>query len=164
MEEKQKGKENILKLYSQQNQQKDTTKYNSYLYINQDGLFYWMWDDALNIKEKTKTHSISLPLREGKVWDSYYGKNPAKMECISTDSLIKTPLGSYKTFVVKVTFTDKSQKDYDTEITMVDFYDDQIGQVELQMQATALIKKSKDDIVRKKISETTLLADKMTRP
>ena len=162
-DEKQKGKENVLHFENSQNKEKDTTKYNTFLYINEEGLFHWTWDESKNIKDKNKTQSISLPLREGKVWDSYYGKNPAKLECISTDSLIKTPLGSYKTFVVKATFTDKSQKGFDTEITMVDFYNEQIGQVELQMSATAVIKKDKEDVVRKKISDMTLKADKMTK-
>ena len=57
---------------------------------------------------------------------------------------------------------DNPQKDYDKEITMVDFYDANLGQVEVQMTATAIFKKV--DTVRKKISETTLLADKITKP
>jgi hypothetical protein len=161
-DEKQKGKENVLRVQSSQNgEKKDTMTYGSYLYINDDGLFFWIWDEEKKIKEKTKTQPISLPLRTGKTWDSYYGKNPAKMECISTDSLIKTPLGAFKTFVVKVTFTDKSQKGFDTEITMVDFYNENIGQVELQMSSTAVFKK--EDAVRKKIADTILMADKMTK-
>ena len=161
-DEKQKGKENVLRFQSSQCDEKDTTSYGSYMYINDEGMFFWLWDEAKKLKEKTKTQTISLPLRKGKVWNSYYGKHPAKMECISTDSLVKTPLGNFNTFVVKVTFTDDSQKGFDQEITMVDFYDANLGQVELQMSATAVSKK--EDAVRKKLSEMTLLADKITKP
>ena len=161
-DQKQKGKENVLRFQSSQCDDKDTSSFGSYLYINDDGMYFWLWDEEKKMKEKTKTQPISLPLRKGKVWDSYYGKHPAKMECISTDSLIKTPLGSFNTFVVKVTFMDNPQKDYDKEITMVDFYDANLGQVEVQMTATAIFKKV--DTIRKKISETTLLADKITKP
>jgi hypothetical protein len=160
-EEKQKGKENVMRFQSSQCEEKDTTSYGSYLYINDEGMFFWLWDEAKKMKEKTKTQPISLPLRQGKVWDSYYGKHPARMECISTDSLVKTPLGNFNTFVVKVTFTDNSEKGYDKEITMVDFYDAHIGQVEMQMSATAIFKK--EDKIRKKISDMTLLADKITK-
>jgi len=160
-DEKQKGKENVMRFQSSQCEEKDTSSYGSYLYINNDGMFFWLWDEAKKMKEKNKTLSISLPLRKGKVWDSYYGKLPAKVECISTDSLVKTPLGSFNTFVVKMTFTDNSRKDYDQEITMIDFYDTNVGQVEVQLSATAVFKKV--DAIRKKISDMTLLVDKITK-
>lgn len=162
-DEKQKGKENVLRVESSQNgEKKDTITYGSNMYINEEGMFFWIWDEAKKIKEKTKTQPISLPLRAGKTWDSYYGKNPAKMECISTDSLIRTPLGEFKTFVVKVTFTDKSQKDYEQEVTLIDFYNQDLGQVQMQVSATAVTRK-KEEAIRKKISETILKADKMTK-
>jgi hypothetical protein len=160
-DEKKKGKENVMRFQSQQGNQKDTMTFASNLYINNDGMFMWLWDEEKKLKEKTKTQPISLPMRVGKVWDSYYDNKPAKMECLSTDSLIKTPLGEFKTFVVKVTFTDKSQKDYDTEITMVDFYDDKMGEVGLQMSASAFYKQQE---VRKKMYDMSILADKVTTP
>ena len=91
-DQKLKGKENVLRFQSNQCEDKDTLSFGSYLYINDEGMYFWLWDEAKKMKEKNKTQPISLPLRQGKVWDSYYGKHPAKMECISTDSLIKTPL------------------------------------------------------------------------
>lgn len=161
-DEKQKGKENILRVQSSQNgEKKDTLSYGSYMYMNDEGLFFWIWDEEKKIKEKNKTQPISLPLRAGKTWDSYYGKNAAKMECISTDSLIKTPLGEFKTFVVKVTFTDKSQKDHEQEVTLLDFYNKDLGRVEMHVSSTAISKN--EDAVRKKISDVILKADKMTK-
>ena len=161
-DQKQKGKENVLRLQSRKFEDKDSTSYGSYLYINDEGMFSWLWDEEKKIKDKNKTQPISLPLRQGKVWDSYYGKHPARMECISIDSLVKTPIGSFNTFVVKVTFMDDPQKDYDKEITMIDFYDANVGRVGVQTTTTAIFKKV--DTIRKKISETTLLADKITKP
>jgi hypothetical protein len=160
-DEKKKGKENVMRFISSQGDHKDTTTYGSYLYINDEGMFFWLWDEEKKMKEKVKTQPISLPLRSGKVWDGYYQKNPAKMECVSMDSLIKTPLGEFKTFVVKTTFTDKSQSDYDMEVTLVDFYDRTMGEVGLQMSASAFYKK-KD--VRKKMFDMSVLADKLTKP
>jgi len=159
--DKQKGKEDVLGLFSSQNEGKDTISYNNFLYFNEAGMFFWVWDNAKKLKQKNKTQAISLPLRVGKTWDSYYDKFNAKMECISTDSLVKTPIGDFKTFVVTVTFLDR-KKDYDEEIKIVDFYNEDIGQVKTQMSRTAIYKK--DGEVRKKLSDTMLLADKMTKP
>lgn len=161
--DKQKGKENVLGFRSSQDNGKDTVTYDNFVSFNDDGMYFWIWDNEKKIKQKNKTQAISLPLRPGKTWDSYYDKYNAKMECISTDSLIKTPIGEFKTFVVKTTFTDKSQKDFDKEVTLIDFYNTDLGQVEMQVSSTAIIK-TKDDTIRKKLSALTLLADKLTKP
>ena len=159
--DKQKGKEDVLGLISSQSAGKDTQSFNNFLYFSDEGMFFWVWDDAKKLKQKNKTQAISLPLRVGKTWDSYYDKFNAKMECISTDSLVKTPLGDFKTFVVTVTFLDH-KKDYDEEVKIIDFYNEDIGQVKTQMSRTAIYKK--DAEVRKKLSDMMLVADKMTRP
>jgi hypothetical protein len=159
--DKQKGKEDVLGLRSTQNDGKDTVSFDNFLYFNEQGMFYWIWDEAKKIKQKNKTQAISLPLRTGKTWDSYYNKFNAKMECISTDSVIKTPLGEFKTFVVSATFTNH-QKGFDEEITVIDFYNEDIGQVETQMSTTAVYKV--DGLVRKKLADVTLIADKFTKP
>ena len=158
---KQKGKEDVLDFKSSQDNGKDTLSFNNFLYFNEAGMFFWIWDEEKKLKQKNKTQAISLPLRVGKTWDSYYDKFIAKMECISTDSLVKTPIGEFKTFVVMVTFLDH-KKDFDEEIKIVDFYNEDLGQVKTQMSRTAIYKKDRE--VRKKLSDVTLVADKITKP
>ena len=159
--DKQKGKEDVLDFRSTQNDGKDTVSFNNFLYFNEQGMFYWIWDEAKKIKQKNKTQAISLPLKTGKTWDSYYNKFNAKMECISTDSVIKTPLGEFKTFIVSATFVNH-QQGFDEEITVTDFYNEDIGQVETQMSTTAVYKVNGE--IRKKLADVTLFADKMTKP
>ena len=159
--DKQKGKEDVLDFRSTQNDGKDTVSFNNFLYFNEQGMFYWIWDEAKKIKQKNKTQAISLPLKTGKTWDSYYNKFNAKMECISTDSVIKTPLGEFKTFIVSATFINH-QQGFDEEIRVTDFYNEDIGQVETQMTTTAIYKANGE--IRKKLADVTLFADKMTKP
>lgn len=124
-------KNNIKKLLLYFFEKKDTTKFQTFLMINDKGLSYWLDDDSLKKKEKHQTMAIPLPLYTGKKWNTWFNDLKSTAECLSTDTIIMTHFGEKSVFGIRFNFQEKGKKinrmPYCYEVT--EFYDPVIGKV-----------------------------------
>jgi hypothetical protein len=103
---------------------------NTFLILNTQGMTWWMKDPTnKQLNEKHKTEAIKLPMEKGTTWPIYLGDVLSTAACITTDTLIDTPVGQLHAFGVRYNTILKDNKDYKVYSVTTEYYTQEIGKV-----------------------------------
>jgi hypothetical protein len=109
----------------------DSFDVKTFLNLNEKGMEWWMYDDSLaKYRERHHTQAIHLPLYKGKVWKTWLNDTRAEVECITTDTLIKTPLGNKRCFGIRYFMTlPKTKQLPERTVEFREYYEAGLGKV-----------------------------------
>lgn len=111
------------------NNNKDTIISNSYLSLNDKGLFWWIKEDTIKYKTLRKCKAISLPITNGCSWSTYINNEKAKIISTTIDTTISTPLGMINTFMIHTKTRQHKRNKTKSYFEIEEFYSQDYGKV-----------------------------------
>jgi hypothetical protein len=119
----------------------DSTKVlKSALVLNKKGMSWW----GIEREEKKKpTQAISLPLYEGRKWQTIFAGKKAELECFTTDTVIETCVGKLKSFGIRYLVVWEETAEFKVVLRFEEYYSQYIGKIHTNF-ARLLVDKAND--------------------
>lgn len=116
------------------------------LCLNKKGMVWGLEKTDAHEGDKHQTQAILLPLYKGKTWKAYFNDMKCVFTCVTADTSITTPCGTFDAFGVQYNAIVEQKKDYTVRVLAKEFYNQKIGKIATQY--VTLVEFAK---VRKKI-------------
>ena len=108
---------------------KDTTFDNSPLSVNENGMCYWFPSDKGGYQKPV--WAIKLPLTEGSQWKCTYNGHKANCRVVSLNTKVNTPMGEKEAICIETVVHLGWQNGYEQIEKILDFYNQDLGKVQI---------------------------------
>ena len=123
-------KNTIIKISFKQIHGTDTTTVdNTRLVMDTKGMTWWGVDKENHFDDKHKTLALALPLYKGKNWKTFTNDIPVQISCITVDTSITCPSGTFTCFGTRTNMPVKETKDYTVYVLVDEYYTDAVGRI-----------------------------------